>query len=143
MTDDSTGGIADLIAVTGHAAVDELESDELALQTLGFLSQQILFVQEIALGLGELGNPAQAGLERRCGVIDIVTVEAEAHLKSESVAGTQSDRLDTELGSGLKHGIPKLVGILIGRVYLTSAGTGISCDGEDPLTPPSISFLNV
>ena len=71
MTDDSTGGIADLIAVTGHAAVDELESDELALQTLGFLSQQILFVQEIALGLGELGNPAQAGLERRCGISHI------------------------------------------------------------------------
>ena len=51
MTDYSTGGIADLIAVTGHTAVDELESYKLAFQALGLLSQEILLVDKITLGL--------------------------------------------------------------------------------------------
>ena len=51
MTDDRPGSITDLITVTGHTAVNKLESYKLAFQALGLLSQEILLVDKITLGL--------------------------------------------------------------------------------------------
>jgi hypothetical protein len=78
--------------VPGDAAAGHLEADHLARGARGLAREQRLAADEVALL--ELDRPAEPGLERVGGLVDLVAVEREARLEPERVAGAEPDGLD-------------------------------------------------
>ena len=81
-------------------------------------------VDEI-LSFGEFGNPAQAAFDGRCGVVDVVAVEAEAFFQTQRIAGPEADVLQPVLPAGLPERLPEFVAVLVGRIDLAAARSGI------------------
>ena len=124
------GGSGQLIAVTRNTPVEQLEAHQLAGHALGFLALHAGAVDEI-LALGELGDPAESGLDGRRGVVDIVTVEAETLLQTQRVAGAEADVLQSELLAGLPERLPELLAVLVGHVDFAAARPGVARDREN------------
>ena len=79
-----------------NTAVYHLESYELACYALSLLCCEQVAVDKL-LTVNELSDPTQTCLDWGCSVRDIVTIEAEALLKAESIACAQTDILKTIL----------------------------------------------
>ena len=124
-------GIGDIVAVARYTPVYHLEAYQLAGNPFSFLLLHERTVDEI-LALDELGYPSQTGFDRGRRIVYIVSVETETFLQTERVACPEADILETVLLAGFPECLPKLVGILIGDVYLAAARTGITRRGEDP-----------
>src|SRR5690606_32313234 len=75
--------------------------------------------------------PAQSRFNWADSICDIISVEAIPHLKSQRISRSQTDRLDVEVFSRLKNGIPNVLGVGIFHVDLKSSRTGITCAGDD------------
>ena len=113
-----------------NAAVEHLESHELALHALGLQPLHAVAVDEL-LALGELGDPAQAGLDGRGRVVDVVAIEAETLLKTQRVARSEADVLQTVLLAGIPEGFPQLGAVLVGHVDLAAARPRVAGDRKD------------
>ena len=118
--------------MTWDAAVYHLESHQFAGNTFALLLLQHGAVDEI-LSFHKLGNPAQTGLDGRSGIIQIVAVQAEAHLQAERVAGTQPDGFNAKFGTCLEDGIPNLQGSFGIEIQFETSGTGIARVGNDDI----------
>lgn len=90
LADDIALRRGDLVTMTRNTAIDHLETDQFAGQTAGLLLFHQFAVDEL-LAIDELGQPVQARLDRRSRIVDIITVEAETHLQTQRVAGTEAD----------------------------------------------------
>ena len=99
--------VGDGVFRTGYAALLKLKAYELAGCALGTLAHVEVAVDEV-LALGGLGYPSETGLDGRCGVVDFVAVEAEAHLEAERVARAETCGLDAELSTCLEYSVPYL-----------------------------------
>ena len=64
---------------------------------------------EEAARLVELDHPTQASLQRAGVVVQLVAVQAVAHLETEGVASAEADGNDVVRGSLLQDGVPELL----------------------------------
>ena len=117
-------GRSQRIAVTRNTPVDHLESDQFAHDTLGFLLFQHSTVDEL-LALGKLRNPPQTGLDGRSRIVDVVAIKAESFLQTERIARTETDVLQSVLGTGFPKRHPKFLTVLVRCVNFATARTGI------------------
>ncbi len=75
------------------ATTHHLESNELAARPLGLDSGDCLLAHEV---LAELHDPAEPGLDRIRGLVDVVAVEREACLEAQRIARAEAHRQDAE-----------------------------------------------
>src|SRR5690242_16550019 len=108
------------IAAAGEAAPLELEADQPASDAAELLDLERLDALE-RRALVELHDPAEVGLERRDGIVDLVAVEGVAHLEAERVAGAEADGL----GAGPEDGIPERAGVAVAAVELEAVLAGV------------------
>ena len=118
--------------MTGNTAVYHFKTYQLAYRTLRFLFLQHRTISEI-LAFYKLGNPSQSGFDRRRGIVQIISIQAEAHFKTKRIAGTESDRLDTEFRACLEHGIPYLHRRFRIEVEFKTTCTGIAGIGNNDI----------
>src|SRR5918995_377060 len=116
------------IAVPRKAAALELEADQLPGNPPGLLRPERGIAGEGA-ALVQLHDPAEPGLKRRRGVVDLVAVERVAHLQPERVAGAEADRLS----AGLDQRLPDLHGVPLAAVQLESVLAGVAGAGDEAL----------
>ena len=69
-------------------AVDHDKAHQLALDAAFLLRSQCLVTDE--RGLLPADNPAEVGLQHRCGVVDVVTVQTHGRFQTQRVARSQS-----------------------------------------------------
>src|SRR6266566_2552976 len=101
---DDRPAVRDLVAMASHAAIDD-EPGDLPVRSRGLLRGDHVAPGERFV---ELAGPAEAGLDRVGGLIDVVAVEREASLQAERVARAEADRLDSAVASRREQGIPDL-----------------------------------
>src|SRR5574343_1358928 len=125
ITDLVTGGIFNLIMMTGNALFDHFKTHEFSVHTGGFLHRQHIFRGKI---FGEFGDPSQAGFERTGGIINIISIETIAHFQAEGIAGTETDRLDAFACTSYENGVPNFIGVivLVFEIDLYSTCSGIT-----------------
>ena len=54
-----------------------------------------------------LDHPAEAGLERRVLLVDVVAVEGEARLEAQGVARAEADRLEARAAAAVEERVPQ------------------------------------
>ena len=118
-----------------NAPVHHLEAHQAARHALGLLPLQQGATREV-LPLDEFGNPPQPGLDGRGSVVQVIAVEAEAHLEAKRVARAQAYGLDAELGAGLEDGVPYPQRGLGPEVQLEAARARVSGVGDDDVRLP-------
>ena len=90
--------------MAGYAAIVNGKTHEFALESRrfagcnGFATDKFTFV--------ELGDPAEACLEGGGCIINVVAIQAVAHLQAEGVAGTQSRRQEAFFLTSLEYHRP-------------------------------------
>src|SRR5690606_25447550 len=110
-----------------YSFVYHLEADEFFLNAL-FL----LFLDKGLVGklLCELGDPAQSGFEWRCGVVNVVAIQAEAHLQAQCVTRTQPDGFDVKCLPGIYDGVPYFLSVFLMDIHFKATRAGVSGVGE-------------
>src|SRR6185295_15590343 len=103
--DGLAGAVEQRITVAGYAAAGHLEADELSREPLLFDAQERVLSHEIRLF--ELHGPAEAGLERIRGFVDVVTVERKPRLEAQRVARAEPGGGDLETPAGLEQRSPE------------------------------------
>src|SRR5438270_3963299 len=88
---DLLASVDDRIAVPGDAAVDHLESRQLAARTFALLALQDVASEEVTLV--DFHDPPEVGFERRGGLIDVVAVKRHLRFQAQRVARTEAARL--------------------------------------------------
>src|SRR6478735_5629112 len=116
------------LATSAEAAALELEADQAASDTALLLHAQRLEAEE-RRALVELHDPAEVGLERGDGIVDLVAVEGVAHLEPERVAGAETDRL----GAGGDDGVPQRHGVAVAAVQFEAVLAGVAGAGDEAL----------
>ena len=100
--------IEDLVAVSGDTAIGELDANEAAGRFVLDLFKDGIASEEGAFF--RLDGPAQSGLDRVGGLIDIVAVEGITHLHAQRVACAKADGC----GSFVDQRVPESGGFLGG-----------------------------
>src|SRR5438874_4688296 len=118
--------LRDLVAVAGHAALDD-ETGDLALRSLGLLHGDHVAAREI---LVELAGPPEARLDRIGGLVDVVAVEGEARFETECVARAKADRLDAVLGPGREQSVPDRSRVGVRHKYFEAVLAGVAGAGD-------------
>ncbi len=116
------------IAVPREAAALEPEADQLPGDAALLLRPERVVAGE-GRALVELHDPAEPGLERRDGVVDLVAVERVAHLEPQRVARAESDRL----GAGRGERLPERHGVALAAVELEAVLAGVAGAGDEAL----------
>ena len=116
--------------MTGNAAVNHFKTYQLAGHAFLLLLLQLGAVDEV-LAFHEFGNPTQSSLDGRGRIVQIIAIQAEAHLQAERVTRPQSNRFDAKLGTSLEDGLPNLHGCLRVEIKLKATGTGIAGIGNN------------
>ena len=116
------------VTVTGEAAALELKAHQLPGDAASFWALSAVSPVKGA-ALVQLHDPAQPGLERRGGVVDLVAVERVAHLQPQRVAGAQPDRL----GAGPDQRLPDLRRVPLPAVQLEAVLAGVAGAGDEAL----------
>src|SRR6185503_16452329 len=83
----------------------DAEPDEAALHALGLLLGEHIAPEERSLV--ELDGPAEAGLERRGRVVDVVAVQRQLRLEPQRVARAEADRQAAERLRGVEQRRPQ------------------------------------
>src|ERR1043165_1734739 len=123
---DLAAAVDDRLAVPGDAAVDHLESDELPPRPLGVLALQDVAAVEVAFF--DLDDPAEVGLERRRGLVDVVAVEGHFRLEAQRVARAEAARLDV---AGLDELAEDPLRLRRREVELEAVLAGVAGAGDD------------
>ena len=126
--------------MTRNTAIDHLETDQFAGQTAGLLLFHQFAVDEL-LAIDELGQPVQARLDRRSRIVDIITVEAETHLQTQRVAGTEADIFQPLLRTLLPESLPEFLAVFVGHIDLAAARTGVSRNRKNRIHTGNLQLL--
>ncbi len=97
----------DRVAVPGDPAAADDEADEATARPLGGDPLEGRPADEVA-GLVELDHPAETGVVRADGRIEVVAVERHPRLEPERVARAQPDRHQPVRSAGVEQGVPQL-----------------------------------
>ena len=116
--------------LTRDTTVDHLKAYQLTLHALFLLLFQCSTVDEV-LTIHKLGNPAQPCLQRRGGITEVVSIQAESHLQAQGITRTKSDRTDTKLLPSLEDSLPNLVGIFRIEIEFKTSSTRIAGIGDN------------
>ena len=116
--------------MTGNSTVHHFKTDQFTDSTFRFLLFKHRTIDKV-LTFSKLGNPPQTGFNRRCRIIQIIAIQAEAHFQTKRIACTQANRLDAKFFTCLKHGIPNLHGSFGIEVKLKTSCTGIAGIGNN------------
>ena len=147
MTDDSTCGIAESHSRDGGTPRSMSSNPtSLRFRPLGFSEPaDTLCPGNRPLASENLVIQPQTGLERRCGVIDIVTRRGRSPISSLRVSrATQSDRLNAETRLRPRTRRSTVCRASSLAAYISHPPAPVYPVMEKiTLTPPSISFLNV
>ena len=118
--------------MTRNTLLYQFEGTQLACYALFLLALQFGTVREV-LAIHKLRDPTQASLNRRCCVVQVITIEAEAHFQTQGVAGTQANRFDAFGFAGFKDSIPNLLGIFYIEIEFKATCTCVACIGDDDI----------
>src|SRR6478672_2436943 len=116
------------IAMPGEAAALEAEADQAAGDAVLLLGTQGLVSGE-GRALVQLHDPAEPGLERGGGVVDLVAVEGVSHLQPERIPGAETDRR----GAGGGDRLPQRDGVAVPAVELEAVLAGVAGAGDEAL----------
>src|SRR5690606_38706572 len=116
-TDDIAVSIHDVVSLPWYSAVNHLEAYQLIVQP-GFL----LFFQSAGIDkiFRKLGDPPQSCFQWRCGIVNIISIEAKPHFQSQGVAGSQTNGLNAIWRARLEDGIPDLFRVFVSHIHLKS-----------------------
>src|SRR5690606_23250152 len=76
-------------------------------------------------------NPSQTGLQRRSGIVYIVSIKAETHFQSKCVAGCKTNWFNVKIFSSIKKLVPVLFHFVVFAIYLKSTAACITCRADD------------
>src|SRR5665647_1627124 len=96
----------------GNTLIDHHESLQAPLRTFLLLFKKQGFVHKF-LSRDEFGYPSQPGLNWRCTVINIITVEAISHFKAECIPCPQANWFDAKLLTGFEDSLPETARVRI------------------------------
>src|SRR3954469_13584170 len=85
--------VDDRVAVPRDPSIHHLEPDQSAARPLGALALQDVAAHEVALL--QLHDPGEVGLDRRGGVVDVVTVECHLCFEAQRIARAKTAWLYT------------------------------------------------
>ena len=117
--------VGQLVTVTWNTPFNQLKAYQTTFGTLCFLFGVVFTVDKI-FAIDKFGDPTQPGFDRGGGVVDIVAVEAEAHLQTQCVARTQTDIFQSHVSTRFPESGPQLVGVFVGYIDLAATCTGIT-----------------
>ena len=126
--------------MTGNSFINHFKTHELSFNTVRFLFFKYFFRWKV---FREFGDPAKARFEWRCGIINIISIQAKTHFQSQCIPGTKANWFYSLCFTGFKNGIPYFIGIIIFifKINFYTAGTGItSCTDQYIFHTGKLSF---
>ena len=114
----------------GNPPFGQFKTDQTPFRPLLFLDFEQRPVDEV-VAVDRLRNPAEAGLDRRSRIVDVVPVKAETHLQAQRIAGTETDILQTVLRARTPQSIPQPGSVLRRHINFTPSGAGIARRGKN------------
>ena len=118
--------------MTGDSLLRQLKRTELTSNALFFLALQLSSVGEL-LAIHEFRDPTQTSLDRRGRIVEVIAIEAEAHLQTQCVTCAQTNRLDTLRLTCLEDRIPDGHSIFQMEIELKTSCSRITCIRNDYL----------
>ena len=115
--------------MAGNPAVNLFKTNQFTGNTFHFLFFQQRTVDKI-LTFHKLSNPAQSGFYRRSSIIQVITIQTEAHFQPKCITSSQTDRFNAVFLTSFKNRFPYTISNRRIEIKFETSRTGITRIGD-------------